>query len=115
MLVFFGSTDNKYVLVDGDIEASIRVDGKAVFRIGDDEAGALYLSYTFHDAFGVWGAEIIPTGDICNILASVHIDGHNPIVEIETEHHELYVWDTEMKTWCRVEGESQGSSLMEPF
>jgi len=37
------------------------------------------------------------------MLASIHVDGGTPVVEVETDDSTVYVWDTEYKVWCRVE------------
>lgn len=102
MLVFFGSTDEKYILIDGDLESSVRVNGKGIFRIGDEQ-DALYLNFTYHNGINMWGAEIIPVCADAAMLASIHVDGGTPVVEVETDDSTVYVWDTEFKVWCRVE------------
>jgi hypothetical protein len=102
MLVFFGSTDEKYILIDGDLESAVRVNGKGIFRIGD-EKDALYLNFTYHNQVNMWGAEIIPVCSDAAMLASIHVDGGTPVVEVETDSSIVYVWDTEYRVWCRVE------------
>jgi hypothetical protein len=106
MLVFFGSTDDKYVLIDGDLETSVRVNGKAIFRIGE-EGNSLYLNYTYHDEIGCWGAEVVPTGDYCDALVSMHVDGNNPVVEVESDHKIVHHWDTELKQWIELESQAR--------
>lgn len=104
MLNFFGSTDEKYILIDGDLEASVRVAGKAIFRIGDDDDG-MYLNFTYHPMSRVWGAEVVPTGGTCNMLVSSYIDAGTTVVEIcnGDKTPDVHFWDIFMQHWRKVE------------
>lgn len=105
MLTFFGSTDEKYVLIDGDLEASVRVNGQGLFRLGDEESG-LYLNFKFHQSQRVWGAEIVPATNFCDIHVGISIESGSLVAEVECDPScPIYAWDPEQKAWCRIEGD----------
>jgi hypothetical protein len=103
LLTIFGSTDEKYILIDGELEASVRVNGQGLFRFGDDENG-LYLNFKYHAGPRVWGAEVVPSTNYCDVYVNAHIESGSLIIEVECDDTTpIYVWDVEQQVWCRVE------------